>query len=305
MEIHSIIIYNVGMSHEPKVTVFTPTYNRKHTLEKLYSSLCRQTSKDFEWLIVDDGSSDGTKEVIAYWVAEGKIEIRYVFQANQGKMAAHNNGAKLAAADLFCCVDSDDYISDVAIERIILNSEKIIGNDGLAGMIAYRGKTDEERLCDEFGDGVEYTDFLELDRIGFEGDTTVVFKTEVIRQYPFPLVKGEKFIGEDIAYDRISRDYKMLVVREIWIICEYRSDGYTMNWEKLIRENPGGFALRCCQKGDFYNNPATRIKNYGWAHYYKLLKNDKDFKLNPSSRLLYNLGKPYGHLLYRKNKKKG
>ena len=101
------------------VTVFTPTYNRAYTLPKLYNSLCRQTSVDFMWLVVDDGSTDNTEELIKGWQEENKVLIEYHKQSNGGKMRAHNLGVKLCNSELFFCVDSDDYISDVAIEHII------------------------------------------------------------------------------------------------------------------------------------------------------------------------------------------
>ena len=101
------------------LTVCTPTYNRAHTLPRLYESLVRQTSQDFEWLVVDDGSTDNTRELVDGWVAEGRIRIRYVYKENGGKPSAHNLGVRLAAGELFFCVDSDDYLTDNAVELIL------------------------------------------------------------------------------------------------------------------------------------------------------------------------------------------
>ena len=107
------------------LTVCTPTYNRAHTLPRLYESLVRQTSQDFEWLVVDDGSTDNTRELVDGWVAEGRIRIRYVYKENGGKPSAHNLGVRMAAGELFFCVDSDDYLTDNAVEVIRNNSEKL------------------------------------------------------------------------------------------------------------------------------------------------------------------------------------
>ena len=93
-----------------RMTVFTPTYNRAYILPKLYDSLCQQTVKSFEWLIVDDGSVDNTQELVEKWIEEKKIEIRYFKQANGGKQRAHNLGVEKSKEEIFVCVDSDDYV---------------------------------------------------------------------------------------------------------------------------------------------------------------------------------------------------
>jgi len=101
------------------LTVFTPTYNRAYCLGQLYDSLVRQTNKDFVWLIVDDGSSDTTKEVVASWQKEDKIEIQYVYQENQGMHGAHNTAYKTIVTELNVCIDSDDYMPDDAIAKLL------------------------------------------------------------------------------------------------------------------------------------------------------------------------------------------
>ena len=121
------------------VTIFTPTYNRAYILENLYESLIRQTSQKFEWLIVDDGSTDETANLVATWQKENKISIRYLKQKNGGKQRAHNKGVEECKTELFVCVDSDDYIADGSIESILKTWKNIKGDDKLAGMIALRG----------------------------------------------------------------------------------------------------------------------------------------------------------------------
>ena len=104
---------------EEKLTIFTPTYNRAYTLKKLYASLIEQINQNFEWLIVDDGSTDNTEEVVKQWVDEKKITIRYFKQRNGGKQRAHNKGVEICNTELFICVDSDDYIVKDSVDKIL------------------------------------------------------------------------------------------------------------------------------------------------------------------------------------------
>ena len=106
------------------ITVFTPTYNRRNTLPALYKSLVEQTNKEFTWLIVDDGSSDGTEDIVAKWMLEGFVDIKYIRQENGGKMRAHNKGVQICDTEYFVCIDSDDFIVFDAIEKIM---EKEVG----------------------------------------------------------------------------------------------------------------------------------------------------------------------------------
>ena len=116
------------------LSIFTPAYNRAHTIVRTYESLCRQTCKDFEWLVVDDGSTDNTHELVDQWIAEGKISIRYIYQDNQGMHGAHNTALRNITSELNVCIDSDDWMPDNAVE-IILKFWREVRSDRLAGII--------------------------------------------------------------------------------------------------------------------------------------------------------------------------
>ena len=116
------------------LTVFTPAYNRAHTIGRTYASMCRQTCKDFEWLIIDDGSSDNTRELVEGWIAEGKVPIRYIYQQNQGMHGAHNTAYRNIDTPLNTCIDSDDYMPDDAVEKI-LKCWQEKGSDKVAGLV--------------------------------------------------------------------------------------------------------------------------------------------------------------------------
>ena len=176
------------------ITVFTPTFNRGYIIETLYRSLCRQTNKDFEWLVVDDGSTDNTQELIQSFVKEALIEIRYIKQPNGGKHRALNRGVKAAIGELFFIVDSDDYLADNALEQIAKHYDDIRDDASFAGVCGIRAFFSGKRIGGDCDFGI--LDCSSLDfryKYHYKGDMAEVFKTEILRQYPFPEIEGEKF----------------------------------------------------------------------------------------------------------------
>jgi len=226
------------------LSIFTPTYNRAYTLPKLYESLKRQTSKDFEWIIVDDGSVDNTRQLIEGWMDEGVVPIKYEYQQNAGKMSAHNRGVEMANTELFVCIDSDDYIVDEAVELIITKWSSESDKKTLAGIIAYRSMRqmdgNYEVICEFPHSG--YDKLYLLYKKGFRGETTLIFRTDAIRPFPFPIFEGEKFIPETIMYDQLDLRYDWALLDKALTLCEYMSDGYTKNGRELYNRNPKGVA---------------------------------------------------------------
>ena len=222
------------------LTIFTPTYNRAYTLEKLYKSLQQQSEKDFEWLIVDDGSSDGTKELVDGWLNESQFSIRYIFQENAGKPAAHNRGVEEAKGEMFFCVDSDDYLSPNAVEVLKKNWQE--SEEDCIGMISYRIYSNGEPLTKLTDSKVKASSLKEAyDLYGLSGDTALIFNSETIKKYSFLTFEGEKFIPEGYLYDKLDKEGKLLFVREGIYICEYLPDGYTANMKKVLYRNPQGY----------------------------------------------------------------
>ena len=138
------------------LTIFTPAYNRAHTIGRTYQSLCHQTCKDFEWLVVDDGSTDGTQQLVEGWMAENKIPIRYIYQENQGMHGAHNTAYRNIDTPLNTCIDSDDYMPDDAVEKI-LACWKDHGSDQFAGIIGLDVTEDGQVIGTRFNDGMTTT----------------------------------------------------------------------------------------------------------------------------------------------------
>ena len=229
----------------PFITVFTPTYNRKDLIDRLYQSLLRQTQKNFEWLVVDDGSADGTEKYFADLLsAENPFQIRYIKQDNGGKHRAINNGVDNALGKLFFIVDSDDYLTPDAIEKVnqwvetLDDSRKWAGISGLKGFSKDRVVGQRHKECC-------FVDAKNSERRKFKllGDKAEVYFTDVLREHPFPEIPGEKFISEEIVWNAIARDgYYLRWFNEIIYICDYLESGLTKDNVK-DKKNPIGRLL--------------------------------------------------------------
>lgn len=234
------------------VTVFTPTYNRAYILGNLYHSLQRQTCMDFEWLIVDDGSADDTKALVASWQGEeNPFPIRYVYQENGGKCRAINRGLKEADGRLFFTVDSDDYLTDDAIEKAIQWDGELPADGhfcGYAGNMGTAPGVTTNRLFP--GDYLDGTALNRYDRV--DGERAFVFYTEIHRKYLYPEFPGEKFLTEAVTWDSMAHDgYKMRFYNDIIRIWEYKDDGLTRAGYRVFLENPQGTGLFFRQKAEF------------------------------------------------------
>lgn len=217
-----------------KITVFTPTYNRAYILKKCYESLKKQTYHNFEWLIYDDGSTDNTKELIDEFVKEGIIEIRYYYGKNKGKHVAINEGTDLAHGELFFIVDSDDYLTDNALELVYKAWNSITVKDrrsfiGVSGRRYLVNKNNKE-----FNFSTEYYD---TDAITFNlidnnlQDKAEVYVTETLRKYKFPYFEGENFMTEAVLWYQLAEEgYKIRWFNEDIYICEYLEDGLSNNF---------------------------------------------------------------------------
>lgn len=212
------------------ITIFTPTYNRGYTLNKCYESLCRQNFKDFEWLIIDDGSSDNTEEIINRFSDEKLITIRYYKQENQGKHVAINYGVSLAQGELFFIVDSDDYLTENALEIIEKNWVEVDDKDivGIGGRCKFINSINKP-----FNFKGDYHD---QDAVKFNlvennnQDKAEVFTTNIMRKYPFPVIKGEKFMTEAVVWYKMAEDgYKLRWINQDLYVAEYQDDGLTKN----------------------------------------------------------------------------
>jgi len=257
-----------GKAVNKSLTVFTPTYNRASLLTRLYESLKRQKSTDFVWLIVDDGSTDNTSELIDGFKKENAVSIEYHYRENGGKMRAHNDGVKFCNTPYFLCVDSDDYLVDDAVDKLISKaSEYDIANDDLrlCGIISHKGKSETELLSDvNFPENIKKSSLYNLYLNGFKGETTIMFRTDVIAKFPFPEIEGEKYVPEDYIYDKIDVEYEYIVLDEIITVCEIVSEGYTDSVIKLKHNNPVAFYMYYEQRAIITPLSSLKLKYAGF-----------------------------------------
>jgi len=222
----------------PLLTIFTPTYNRGYSLPRLYDSLCQQTSGDFEWLVVDDGSTDSTEQLVKGFISEQKIPIRYIKQSNGGKHRAINLGVKEANGDLFFIVDSDDWLNTEAIVRITAQFDKISNNNEFAGVCGLKAYADGNRIGGESDFDVLECSSLFRYQYNVLGDMAEVIRTNVLRKYPFPEYEGEKYCPESLVWNRIALKYKLRYFNEIVYLCEYLPDGLTAKSISIRHQSP-------------------------------------------------------------------
>lgn len=235
-----------------KLTVFTPTYNRAYIIENLYRSLQRQTSHDFEWLVVDDGSADNTEALFGTWIKEDNpFPIRYYRQENGGKHRAINRGLELAEGELFFTVDSDDYLTDDALEKIIRWEAELPKQEKYCGFAGNLGTSPDVTPNGMFESGS--FDGTALDRYGaVDGERAMVFYTAIHKQYPYPEFPGEKFMTEAVAWNRMAHDgYQMRFYNDIIWIYAYKEDGLTKAGSRIFLNNPKGYGLWLREKSEF------------------------------------------------------
>ena len=237
------------------ITIFTPTYNRGYIIEKLYLSLCNQTSNEFEWLVVDDGSTDNTKDLIEQFIADNKINVRYIYKENGGKHTAINLGVKNARGELFFIVDSDDYLIPSAISLVINYYNNIINNEHCAGIGFMRCNNKMEIIGNKFPfDTFEGSAHQLNELYNVNGDMAEVYKTDILRMFPFPN-NNEKFCPEALIWHRIADKYNMLWVNRAIYCCEYIPDGLTAKIVKVRMNAP----LNSMQ---FYSEEVNRNLSY-------------------------------------------
>jgi glycosyltransferase involved in cell wall biosynthesis len=239
----------------PLLTIFTPTYNRAYTLHKCYASLKRQSNKDFIWLIIDDGSSDNTEDLVRNWIDENVISIQYYRQENQGMHGAHNTAYSMIDTELNVCIDSDDYMPYDAVEKIVAfwqeNSREDIG--GIVGLDCNnRGKIIGTELPKDIKNS---TLFNLYNKYGVKGDKKLVYRTKLTKQFPYPVYENEKLVPLSYKYFMLDQEYEMLLMNEALCCVEYLPDGSSMNILKQYKVSPKGFRFYRMEMMKLPNTP--------------------------------------------------
>ena len=229
---------------DPVLTVFTPAYNRAHTLPRTYESLCRQKCKQFIWLIVDDGSTDNTAELVKGWQSHSNgFPIRYIYKENGGMHTAHNTAYDNIDTELNVCIDSDDMLADNAVE-LILNKWHEVKDKGFAGIIGLDADFNGNIIGKSFPQDMTETTLSGYYAAGGSGDKKLVYRTDVINAYPpYPVFEGEKYVALAYKYLLIDQDYKLAVLNQTLCNVEYQPDGSSKTMLKQYLKNPKGFAF--------------------------------------------------------------
>lgn len=226
------------------LTVFTPAYNRAHTLPRTYESLLAQDCKDFIWLIVDDGSSDDTAELVRTWQEKDNgFEIRYIYKENGGMHTAHNTAYENIDTELNVCIDSDDCMAPGAVRKILAKWTEV-RHLGYAGLIGLDSDLNGELIGKAFPEGMTETTLMGYYASGGSGDKKLIYRTDVIKAYPpYPVFEGERYVALAYKYRLIDQDYKLAVIDEVLCNVEYQADGHSTGmWKEYVR-SPRGFAF--------------------------------------------------------------
>lgn len=292
------------------ITVFTPTFNRAYCLHKCYESMKRQTNKNFEWLIIDDGSTDGTKELVDGWIKENNdFTIRYIYKENGGMHTAYNTAYENIETELSINIDSDDYLTDDAIERILSFWEKNKGPE-IGGIYALDEFENGEIVGSPFPDDLKKfqgwgykTVFYESDGVkkSFKnhGDKKFIGITSVINQYPkIPVFEGEKFHSLYYKQHLIERDHTILIMNEPVCVVEYMEDGCSKNMYYQYIKNPKGFSDE--RRFVMENAPIFKLKFMAAIHYVaeSMIAKDHHFIKNSTNKKCTILAIPFGVMLY-------
>lgn len=264
-----------------KISILTPTYNREKLLKNLYNSLIENSkyNVDIEWIIMDDGSTDNTKELIQNYIKEGTIEIKYFYQENQGKMKAINNLVPKASGDLIIECDSDDYFTSNAFE--IINKEYLKNTDKDIYALCFLKIDQNEKNMGQTFKNEKTTMFDLYFKEEENGEKALVFYTNIRKKYKHKLEKGERFVTEARMYHEMDLKYKMLCINEPIMVCEYQSEGYSKNISKEFKENPFGYyeyfkeILERDMKGAKFKKKLYAVKHYILFSY---LTKQYDFK---------------------------
>lgn len=291
-------------------SICIPAYNRAHTIARTLDSLVRQSFKDFEVVVVDDGSKDNTKEVVNQYI--GKLNLRYIKKENGGKHTALNKGIEEAAGLFFLILDSDDWLVDEGLEILYNHCEIIKENDNYSGVLC-RSQNSSTGLM--IGDIIpakyETMSYIDLHfsfrNIGLNvSDCCECNKTSIMKKYRFPEELGMKFVPEAWLFDQIGTQYKLLSSNEIVKECEYQQDGISLNTNFKLNNNMGFLYHYVSRIENILPNIKHSIKDeiIAWWRYWECIQRDNDNKGQRVKKVslvgtLVKLGMPVINLAYR------
>lgn len=225
-------------------TVFTPTYNRKETLTRLYNSLICQNDPELVWLVIDDGSSDDTEKLINKFKKGKKIIIEYIFKENGGKMSAVNIAHQKCHTKYMITIDSDDMMNEGFIDRIKKDIQYVENEKDIAGIVYLASNTNGNVVGSKLPPDKTICKFYDIyNKYKCSGDKCIVWKSDVLKNYSYPLIDNEKFVPDGYLMLQISKDYSVMTMNYVGTIVEYLDSGYSNNYFELVKRNPKGTML--------------------------------------------------------------
>lgn len=258
------------------ITIITPTYNRAHLLAKAYNSLLQQTSKDFVWMIIDDGSVDDTKILVDSFIKEDKINIEYFYQMNGGKHRALNFAFKKLKTKLAIILDSDDSLTSDAISSIIEIDNKYDEVEDIFGFVFLKGIDIDNPVSTKFKCNEVIANYNEyIINSNVIGDKCEVFYSNILSKHSFNEYPNEKFIAEGYLWSNISNSYDMVFINKVIYICDYLEDGLTKAGRTLRLRNPLGGKRHAEEYLNKKYNFKIRVKNAMLYIIYSKLSNTK------------------------------
>ena len=266
------------------LTVITTTYNRAYCIHQVYDSLINQKCKDFIWLVIDDGSTDNTRELIQNYINENKIEIEYYYKPNGGMHTARNMAYDKARTEINMIIDSDDWVSDNAIQLIVdfWNKYK---RDDIAGIITLNADKSGKIIGTKAPDSLiecHFTDYW--NKYHARGDKKLVYRTDLTKQYPYPEFEGEKFYPASYKFIMIDQDYKMLVMNRVTCIVDYNQDSMTFNKYSQYKNCAKGFA--------HYRNEIIRVSKDNKVIIKEMIHYLAEAKFSGDKNIIKNSSKP-------------
>lgn len=290
------------------LTVFTPAYNRAHTLGRTYQSLLNQDNKDFVWMIIDDGSTDNTKELVQEWkTKDNGFEVIYIYKENGGMHTAHNTAYENIDTELNVCIDSDDMLAEGAVNKI-LSVWNTADKEKYAGLIGLDADFNGKIIGIGFKDKQKSTTLSGYYENGGKGDKKLVYRTDLMKKYPpYPVFEGEKYVSLAYKYQLCDQEYELLIVDDILCNVEYQEDGSSMNMYRQYIKNPNGFAF--IRKQDMLYKKKLSHKFKACIHYVSsnIIAGNSDYINKSPLKFMTILAVPIGVILtkYIRYKSKG
>lgn len=283
-----------------RLTIFTPAYNRAHTLERTYQSLCRQNNKDFIWLIIDDGSTDNTSELVENWKQNNNgFEIKYIYKQNGGMHTAHNTAYENIETELNVCIDSDDALAEDAVNIILDAWDSCASKEELAGIIGLDADLNTGRVIGtKFPDKMKFTTLHGFYDAGGRGDKKLVYRTDIMKSLPpYPVFAGERYVSLGYKYQLCDEKYLLYAINKVLCDVEYQLDGSSNNMLRQYLTNPKGFAF--IRKENMKHIHSLKRNFIDCIHYVSssILSQNKHFIAESPKKGLTVIAIPFGIIL--------